>query len=157
MAQARITSGDKIVLVNMETGAGINYNEQPAGDMWDNLHPYAMGYSKMAAEWKDALVSFLPECKPPMARNDEFTVVEDSSTTFLMVLNNDQGGRISGVGSGSAGGSLMITANQQEIRYTPAPNYSGIEVFPYTLDNGAYERHATVTVAVTPVNDPLMP
>lgn len=62
MAQARIAAGDDIVLVDMENGAGLIYDLQPAGDMWDNLHPYASGYAKMAAVWYGALASLLPEC-----------------------------------------------------------------------------------------------
>lgn len=62
MALARIASGDKIILVNMEDGAGLDYRLQPAGDMFDNLHPFATGYSKMAAVWFNALKVILPVC-----------------------------------------------------------------------------------------------
>jgi hypothetical protein len=62
MAQTRINNGDRILLVNMETGAGIDYRLQPAGNMWDNLHPYNTGYNKMAAVWQGALNSLLPLC-----------------------------------------------------------------------------------------------
>lgn len=62
MAQARIDNGDKIILVDMENGAGIIYEFQPAGDMWDDLHPYTTGYAKMAAVWYSALESILPQC-----------------------------------------------------------------------------------------------
>jgi hypothetical protein len=62
MAQARINNGDKILLVDMETGAGIDYRLQPGGDMWNNLHPYSTGYNKMAAVWRGALNSLLPLC-----------------------------------------------------------------------------------------------
>ena len=62
MAQARIeTSQDKIIIVDMEQGAGIDYRLQPAGDMWDSLHPYETGYSKMADVWFfDGLQGVLP-------------------------------------------------------------------------------------------------
>jgi hypothetical protein len=63
MANGR--SGDKIVIVDMEDGAGIDYRRQPAGDMWDDLHPfqYGIGYAKMADEWFSALEQILPD--PP--------------------------------------------------------------------------------------------
>jgi len=51
MAQSRIQSGDRIVLVDMENGAGIDYRLYPAGDMCDGTHPYATGYQKMANVW----------------------------------------------------------------------------------------------------------
>jgi hypothetical protein len=41
----------RIISVNMETGAGINYS----ADMIDNLHPNTTGYNKMAAKWFQAI------------------------------------------------------------------------------------------------------
>ena len=48
---------DNIILVNMETEAGIDY----ATDMFDNLHPNNTGYSKMADLWFSALQQILPD------------------------------------------------------------------------------------------------
>jgi lysophospholipase L1-like esterase len=62
VAQGRIDSGDKIILVDMENEAGILYNIQPSGDMWDSLHPYASGYKKMGIEWYSSLIEILPSC-----------------------------------------------------------------------------------------------
>ncbi|MCB0127544.1 MAG: putative Ig domain-containing protein, partial [Caldilineaceae bacterium] len=62
MALARITNGDQIVMVDMENGAGFHYEIQPTGDMWDQVHPYATGYTKMAAVWLNALDDLLPIC-----------------------------------------------------------------------------------------------
>jgi len=64
MAKERIDSGDKIIIVDMEDGAGIDYRLYPTGDMNDNLHPYATGYAKMSGVWHAALASFLPVCGP---------------------------------------------------------------------------------------------
>jgi hypothetical protein len=66
-------TGDKIIIVDMENGAGIVYDQAPSdGDMWDNLHPYETGYAKMANVWlygdshgSDGLDDFLPICAPP--------------------------------------------------------------------------------------------
>jgi Putative Ig domain/GDSL-like Lipase/Acylhydrolase len=73
MAQQRIASGDLIIPVNMETGAGIIYSfwDDPInpGDMWNTgtngLHPYYTGYNKMAPVWKTALDSLLQGCNHP--------------------------------------------------------------------------------------------
>ena len=66
MANNRIDNGDKIVIVDMEDGAGIDYRRKPAGDMWDDLHPfqYGIGYTKMADEWFSALEQILPDPDP---------------------------------------------------------------------------------------------
>ena len=59
---------DKVVLVDMENGANLNYgNGQPGPDMADNYHPTASGYDKMAAKWFSELTNrnnpdTLPEC-----------------------------------------------------------------------------------------------
>jgi hypothetical protein len=79
MAQDRVDNPandaypDKIIIVDMENGAGIIYGQAPAsGDMWDNLHPYETGYAKMSNAWlygdnfgSDGLADFLPVCGPP--------------------------------------------------------------------------------------------
>ena len=44
---------DRIISVNMETGAGINYSF--SGDMIDYLHPKQSGYDKMAVKWFEAI------------------------------------------------------------------------------------------------------
>jgi hypothetical protein len=64
MAENRMASGDDIVIVDMEDSAGLIYALQPNGDMYDNLHPNADGYAKMADEWFDALIDILPDCDP---------------------------------------------------------------------------------------------
>lgn len=67
MANNRIDSGDKIIIVDMEDGAGINYPLWPDGDMNDPLHPYqpGSGYAKMADVWFSALEQILPDPDPP--------------------------------------------------------------------------------------------
>lgn len=47
LAQSRISSGDNLVLVDMECDAGLNYYE----DMMDQVHPNQDGYDKMADLW----------------------------------------------------------------------------------------------------------
>jgi lysophospholipase L1-like esterase len=57
MAAARAEYGSDLFMVDMEDGAGITYSlwpGDPGGDMIDTLHPYATGYSKMAAVWMSA-------------------------------------------------------------------------------------------------------
>ena len=51
MAHNRINTGDDIVIVDMENGAGINYYY----DMVDGIHPNNAGYSKMSTVWFNAL------------------------------------------------------------------------------------------------------
>lgn len=78
-AQLRINNGDDIIIVDMENGAGINYAlTTSGGDMWDNLHPFATGYDKMAQIWFNALKTRLPSCAPDVE-------ITSSAVTTAMV------------------------------------------------------------------------
>lgn len=50
-AMVNARGDNRIIMVNMETGAGINY----ISDMYDDLHPNQTGYNKMAAKWFEVL------------------------------------------------------------------------------------------------------
>jgi hypothetical protein len=62
MADLRIADGDKIVMVDMEDGAGIDY--RIGVDMIDKWHPNESGYEKMADEWFFSLENILPPDEP---------------------------------------------------------------------------------------------
>ena len=64
MALARIDVGDRIEIVDIECMAGIDYREQPTGDMWDAIHPVGTGYEKMADGWFSTLSVILPTIVP---------------------------------------------------------------------------------------------
>ncbi len=51
MAQNRINSGDKIIIVDMECGAGLDY----FSDLMDQAHPNQTGYDKMADKWFEVI------------------------------------------------------------------------------------------------------
>jgi len=53
---------DKIILVDMQNGAGIDYDRwDMGGNMYNDLHPYKTGYAKMADLWFSGLMDILPE------------------------------------------------------------------------------------------------
>ncbi len=52
---ARKAAGDSIILVDMECGAGLDYDT----DLMDEVHPNQTGYDKMADLWFTAIDSFL--------------------------------------------------------------------------------------------------
>lgn len=110
---------------------------------------------------------------PPPAVNDLLdgaqAVPEDSTGVTLDLLLNeraatnvDQGApnevlRISAVGQPISGGTVTIGSQGAFVTYTPAPNFSGIETFTYTITdrsgNNGLTAVATATVTVTPQND----
>ncbi len=99
----------------------------------------------------------LPTADQVQANDDQFTVAEDSGTTNLDVLGNDDltFAELVSVSAGSAGGRVSIVAGQT-VDYTPAKDFFGQEVFSYTISDTATNtlQSAEVTVTVTPVNDP---
>ena len=85
MAQPRIANGDKIIIVDMEAGAGLTYTEiGSGGDFYDYLHPFETGYTKMATIWFDALETFMPQCLSPIITTtpESTTVVTNDSFVY---------------------------------------------------------------------------
>jgi hypothetical protein len=102
-----------------------------------------------------------PGATVPSAVNDSKTVAEDSGTSVIRVLDNDT------VGGGPipAGSIVSLTALPRlgsalvdvdgTIRYTPNLNANGLDSLTYTVAvNGLVSNVASVTVTITPVNDP---
>jgi uncharacterized repeat protein (TIGR01451 family) len=96
---------------------------------------------------------------PPVAVNDEATLIEDAAAAAIDVLDNDtdnDGGpiSISSVTQPDNGG-VVITSGGADLTYEPDPDYCNDGVptddFTYTLAPGG--DTATVSVTVTCVND----
>jgi lysophospholipase L1-like esterase len=150
MAQDRIDNdGDKIIIVDMECGANIDYRARPQGDMNDDLHPFSTGYDKMAAVWfDDGLKQILPTADAG----------PDQSV--------DEGDRVTLDGSGSTfpngaehyswaqtGGPLVTLSSRTAVQpsFTAPGVGSAGETLTFTLtvtDGGALSHTATVRVTV---------
>jgi len=66
MAQTRIAKGDKLKIVDMENGAGIDYHlEVDGGDFVDAFHLNQRGYAKMANLWHNRLGPLLDTPSSP--------------------------------------------------------------------------------------------
>jgi VCBS repeat-containing protein len=88
MAQERIENGDKIMVVNMETGAGLDYQIDSDGappfdhDFWDQVHPNDLGYGKMAPLWLANLQLFLPRFQLPLIQEPATPLVATQGALF---------------------------------------------------------------------------
>jgi hypothetical protein len=96
---------------------------------------------------------------------DSATVDEDSTANRINVLTNDtvSAGDSKQITAYTLGGHGLVTksdndtpddTNDDYLLYTPAANYVGTDTFTYTATDGHISRTATVTVTMSPVNDP---
>ena len=106
----KIAGVDKIVLVDMQNGAGINYDRwNMGGDMWDELHPFQFGYEKMADLWFSALMEILPQANagPDQIVFDEITLdgslsnhPDDETISYQWQLNHRENSDLDRTASG---------------------------------------------------------
>lgn len=102
---------------------------------------------------------------PVNVTNDDVSVLEDSGTTAVNVLQNDSvdtgaGGvgtlSIASISGVTPPGSATIAIAGTAVNFTPTLNYTGDVTFTYTAQDQATPPHTgtgTVTVHVMPVND----
>ena len=144
-----------VILVDQNSGFNANT------DTYDGVHPNDAGEAKMAQKWFDALKDYLdsidvnPPQNNPQAVNDSVTTNEDTLRSINVLANDsDEDGdnlTISSVSSGSNGFTSIV---DNQIVYTPAANFNGIDSFSYEISDGnGGTDTATVTVNVAPVND----
>lgn len=83
-------------------------------------------------------------------------VDEDTPASGTLVAGGDNGGRTFSVVTPPVFGTLSITdPSSGAYTYTPAPNYSGPDVFTFKASSGLLDSNiAAVTIDVRPVNDP---
>ena len=111
--------------------------------------------SPISAGARNALIDHAP-----VATADTATLAEDAGPTTIHVLANDtdrdagQALAVSAVTDPQAG-VVAIDAGGATISYTPVSNTNGVDTFTYTVSDGVgNSATASVTVVVTPVNDP---
>ena len=99
---------------------------------------------------------------PPVALDDEATVIEDTSSGPIRVLANDSdpdGDTVSMWGRliMPSFGTLEWSPSESAFFYIPNPNYHGTDYFTYRIVDGhGGSATARVNITVTSVNDPPM-
>jgi len=92
----------------------------------------------------------------PAAGNDSASTAEDTATTISVLANDSdpEGDSLTILAAGQPlHGTVTFTASA--VTYTPAPNYNGSDLFPYTASDGhGGSATAMVNLTVTPSNDP---
>ncbi len=102
-------AADKIILVNMQTGAGIDYDNQlNGGDMWDSVHPFASGYTLMADLWFSGLTQILPQADAGQDQN----VNEFDPVTLRGVASDPNNATLSYQWVQTAGTAVVLSDDQ---------------------------------------------
>jgi hypothetical protein len=123
IVEQRIAAGDKLLMVDMEDGAGLTYVE--GVDMADSLHPTPSGYTKMASQWLTSLQKVLPQVElPEITSNPVVEVVAGQNYQYQVTAGGTPPPyfRLE-----QAPNDMTIDADSGLINWT-APNSVGISV-----------------------------
>ena len=105
-------------------------------------------------------ITVTPVNDPPVANADADSTAEDTPLTTLDVLANDTDGgdggalSVTAFDSNSSQGGSVASNGDGTFNYTPPANFSGDDTFTYTVSDTLATASGTVTITVTPVNDP---
>jgi uncharacterized repeat protein (TIGR01451 family) len=115
---------------------------------------YAVSDGASGADWGAVTVSVRAVNDRPRAADDAIVTAEDSPVMISPLLNDsDADGdplRLAGVSQPRYG---AITVDGEQIRYTPDPNFNGVDRILYTVDDGGGQNMGVARVTVTAVND----
>ncbi|WP_349269660.1 Virginiamycin B lyase [Mycolicibacterium parafortuitum] len=96
-----------------------------------------------------------PINESPSAANDSVSTAEDTSAVIDVRANDsDPNGDDISIASVGAAQHGTVAVLDGRITYTPVTNFYGTDTFDYTITDGHLTDTASVTVTVTPVNDP---
>lgn len=158
---SRISAGDKLVLVDMQCSANIDYS----GDMLDTYHPYPSGYEKMGTTWFNSINSLnsapLVNDIPNQTRS-EGTPFATINLSAYVSDNETTNADIVWTFTPASPQYLNISIAGQVATITPKDaNWNGSETITFKATDKGYivqglRKSATdeVTFSVTPINDP---
>ncbi len=91
---------------------------------------------------------------PPVANPQSVTTAEDTNRSITLTASDPDGDPLTySIVSGPSSGTLSGTA--PNVTYTPNANYNGSDSFTFRANDGTTNSNtATVSITVTPVNDP---
>lgn len=99
LAASRIANGDQLILVDMECGAGIDYDN----DFTDQVHPNQGGYDKMGEAWFAAIEAWSTPSGPTYSLTMEPTIGNGSTFPSEGAHNYAQGSTVSVSATAAAG------------------------------------------------------
>src|SRR5260221_2176849 len=100
-------------------------------------------------------VTVTPVNDPPVAVNVTASTAEDTAVSFPVLANDSDvdGDALTITVASATNGTVSIVGTN--LVFTPASNFNGVATLSYTISDGqGGTASATVSVTVTPVNDP---
>lgn len=136
----------------IDNGVRIAYSPEP-GYLGPDSFTYTVRDSNGAESTGTVSLTVTVVNNPPIATPDSFNINRNSTANRLRVLANDstlpdvnEVLTITVVTAPNRGGTIVATDNNTVLRYTPAPQFAGVETFSYTVTDG---RGAFATALVT--------
>jgi VCBS repeat-containing protein len=107
-----------------------------------------------ASSEADLLVTVLPVNDAPLASNASYTLTEGGSIVidFAGLISDVDGDMLSLSFTDPKKGTLTMNADGT-YTYTPKREFSGTEIFTYTVSDGKLSTTASITLTVLPEND----
>lgn len=162
MAQGRPDFGATLFVVDMENGAGLDYRQEPDGDMFDQLHPYATGYEKMATLWKSSLDALFQACntEPVAAQPPDQESIEGEAISLQIEATPPEDYQVLSYSAESLPPGLSIDAQSGRIQGNLS--YQASQGSPYTVrvtvrDDGVPPLSSQVTFSWRVANANLAP
>lgn len=167
MAQTRINNGDKIVIVDMENDAGIEYtNVDFTATDPQGLHLNSNGYGKMAALWYAKITSYFNT--PPVISMIPDQSINEGGTFSVINLDTyvndieDSDPELTWATTHLSTNNLSVSidGNRQATITPVSPAWSGSESIIFTVTdrgvNGGFQQSDsdTVTFTISESNDP---
>ncbi len=154
-------SDDDIVLVNMESGAGIDYQySSSGGDMKDDLHPDVSGYNKMGNKWYNAIDGYnftpilddavfsLPENSPAGTNVGTLTGRDlDPGTTLTYNIISQNPANAFSI---NASTGVISVSNSTLLDYETNPVFT----LNVRVSDGSLYDNAQITINLTNINEP---
>jgi hypothetical protein len=137
------------------TGSAPNLTYTPSAN-YNGADSFRFQASDGTANSQIAVVSFniVPVNDPPVAVGATLTTSEESAVPVALAASDIDSENLDfNIVAGPAHGTL--TGGAPNLIYTPAANYSGPDSFTFQASDGfAASNNATVSIAVTAINDP---
>jgi VCBS repeat-containing protein len=152
--------------VTLQPDGSFSYTPDPDFSGTDSF-VYRVTDADGKSSYATASITVRPQPDTPVIRDDTLTATEDTPVTIDVLANDGdpdgdpltithvEGQPIAAGGPGVSvtGGSVSLTTDGRLV-FAPAPGFNGPAAFSYTAtDPGGLAATATVSIAVTPVND----